>query len=141
MFDISNAKRGMIIGARLARASFPRTINLMVISRITVSRVILADTNPGKISSAKHTIELISKLKDCGETRKLERGARPWMEKKEKALPWMEKTSEESRGWNGLEESAKEKGLVRDWSGKEGKTMNAPVALKNRRDWMHRLGI
>ncbi|GFV47440.1 hypothetical protein TNCV_4830961 [Trichonephila clavipes] len=32
---------------------------------------------------------------------------------------------EESPGWNGLEESAKEKDLVRDWNGKEGKTMNA----------------
>ncbi|GFX44171.1 hypothetical protein TNCV_4119671 [Trichonephila clavipes] len=41
---------------------------------------------------------------------------------------------EKSRGWNGrgensgsrkLEESAKERDLVRDWSGKEGKTMKA----------------
>ncbi|GFT54365.1 hypothetical protein TNCV_2727021 [Trichonephila clavipes] len=42
---------------------------------------------------------------------------------KGKALPpWMEKAIEDSPGWNGQEESAKEKGLVRDWS---GKTMNA----------------
>ncbi|GFV14737.1 hypothetical protein TNCV_2587101, partial [Trichonephila clavipes] len=36
--------------------------------------------------------------------------------------PWIEKAWEESPGWNGLEESAKKKGLVRDWSGKKGKT-------------------
>ncbi|GFT32523.1 uncharacterized protein TNCV_184241 [Trichonephila clavipes] len=59
------------------------------------------------------------------ETGELERGALPWMEKKEKAQSWIEKQSEESPGWNGLEESAKEKVLVRDRSGKEGKTMNA----------------
>ncbi|GFT23802.1 hypothetical protein TNCV_3206881 [Trichonephila clavipes] len=41
---------------------------------------------------------------------------------KGKALPWMEKAREESSGWNGREESAREKGLVRDWS---GKTMSA----------------
>ncbi|GFW43819.1 hypothetical protein TNCV_2854521 [Trichonephila clavipes] len=41
---------------------------------------------------------------------------------KGKALPWMEKASEESPGWNGPEESAKEKSLVQDWS---EKTMNA----------------
>ncbi|GFV96848.1 hypothetical protein TNCV_4350611 [Trichonephila clavipes] len=41
------------------------------------------------------------------------------------ALPWIEGIGEESPVWNGLEESAKEKDLVRDWSGKEGKTMNA----------------
>ncbi|GFV74788.1 hypothetical protein TNCV_1040261 [Trichonephila clavipes] len=29
------------------------------------------------------------------------------------ALPWRERTSEESPGWNGLEESAKERDLVR----------------------------
>ncbi|GFU73485.1 hypothetical protein TNCV_137711 [Trichonephila clavipes] len=50
------------------------------------------------------------------------------------SLPWIEKTLEESPGWNGLEQSAKEKDLVREWSGKEGKMMNTPVALKNRRD-------
>ncbi|GFW57189.1 hypothetical protein TNCV_541061 [Trichonephila clavipes] len=41
---------------------------------------------------------------------------------KGKALPWIEKAGEESPGWNGPVESAKEKGLVRGWS---GKTMNA----------------
>ncbi|GFY01645.1 hypothetical protein TNCV_2608281 [Trichonephila clavipes] len=41
---------------------------------------------------------------------------------KGKALPWMEKVCEESPGWNGREESAGEKGFVRDWS---GKMMNA----------------
>ncbi|GFX98570.1 hypothetical protein TNCV_1501481 [Trichonephila clavipes] len=41
---------------------------------------------------------------------------------KEKALPWIEKAGEESPGWNGLEESFKEKGLVQDWN---GKTFNA----------------
>ncbi|GFV42070.1 hypothetical protein TNCV_2452421, partial [Trichonephila clavipes] len=39
------------------------------------------------------------------------------MEKRKKALPWIEKTREESPGWNGLEENAKEKDLVRDRSG------------------------
>ncbi|GFV17095.1 hypothetical protein TNCV_3632591 [Trichonephila clavipes] len=54
--------------------------------------------------------------------------------RKRKALPWIERTGEESPGWNELEESpgwrkleesAKERDLVRDWSEKEGKTMNA----------------
>ncbi|GFV05488.1 hypothetical protein TNCV_226991 [Trichonephila clavipes] len=59
---------------------------------------------------------------------KTERKKRKENRKKEKetrergALPWMERAREESPGWNGREESAKEKGLVRDWS---GKTMNA----------------
>ncbi|GFX35509.1 hypothetical protein TNCV_103161 [Trichonephila clavipes] len=51
----------------------------------------------------------------------------------EKALPSIERTwedipgwnrLEESPGWKELEESAKERDLVRDWSGKEGKTMS-----------------
>ncbi|GFV82671.1 hypothetical protein TNCV_1619001 [Trichonephila clavipes] len=36
---------------------------------------------------------------------------------------WLERTGREP-WWRELEESAKEKDLVRDWSGKEGKTMN-----------------
>ncbi|GFU67427.1 hypothetical protein TNCV_641271 [Trichonephila clavipes] len=45
--------------------------------------------------------------------------------------PWSRRPSpgwnglEESPGWRELEESAKERDLVGDWSGKEGKTMNA----------------
>ncbi|GFW56758.1 hypothetical protein TNCV_4068381 [Trichonephila clavipes] len=56
-----------------------------------------------------------------GDGKKLERGARPRMEKKK---PWIEKAREESPGSKGLEESAKEKGLVQDWSEKDGKMMN-----------------
>ncbi|GFS91778.1 hypothetical protein TNCV_2531111 [Trichonephila clavipes] len=48
-----------------------------------------------------------------------------------RALPWIERTREESPGWGEHEESTKVGDLVRDWSRKEGKTMNAPVELEN----------
>ncbi|GFV04903.1 HTH_Tnp_Tc3_2 domain-containing protein [Trichonephila clavipes] len=39
MFDLSDVKRGMVIGARLAGAFMSRTTNLVGVSRTTVSRV------------------------------------------------------------------------------------------------------
>ncbi|GFW70357.1 hypothetical protein TNCV_4914771 [Trichonephila clavipes] len=57
-----------------------------------------------------------------GETKKSRERSPALDGEKGKALPWIEKAGEESPGWNGLEESAKEKGLVRDWS---EKMMNA----------------
>ncbi|GFS61463.1 transposable element Tc1 transposase [Trichonephila clavipes] len=49
MCDLSDMKRGMIIGA-----SMSRTANLVGVLRTTVSRVMTAYTNLGKVSSAKY---------------------------------------------------------------------------------------
>ena len=54
LFDL---KRGMIIGAHLAGASVSRTTNLVGVSRYTVSRIMKAYTNLGKVSSGKHNSE------------------------------------------------------------------------------------
>ncbi|GFU92492.1 transposable element Tc1 transposase [Trichonephila clavipes] len=64
MCDLSDVKRGMVIGARLAGASVSRTANLVGISRTTVPRVMTAYTNLGKVSSAKHNTGRKLKLKD-----------------------------------------------------------------------------
>ncbi|GFT70981.1 hypothetical protein TNCV_3500181 [Trichonephila clavipes] len=73
---------------------------------------------PGKIEHSFKRLgtALRSTVKDCraqgDEKRKRD-------EREEPGLGWRKG---KSPGWNGREESAKEKGLVRDWS---GKTMNA----------------
>lgn len=64
MSDLSDLKRGMIIGARLAGASVSRTANLVGVSRTTVSRTLSAYTKLGKVSSAKHNSGRKSKLSD-----------------------------------------------------------------------------
>ncbi|GFV44379.1 hypothetical protein TNCV_999031 [Trichonephila clavipes] len=64
MYDISNVKRDMIIGPRLAKASVSGTANLVGASRAILLRVITAYTNLGKVSSVKHNSELMLKLKD-----------------------------------------------------------------------------
>ncbi len=63
--ELSDVERGMIIGARLAGASVSRTANIVSVSRTTVSRVMTAYTNLGKVSSAKHNSGRKSKLKDA----------------------------------------------------------------------------
>ncbi|GFV58531.1 transposable element Tcb1 transposase [Trichonephila clavipes] len=66
MSNFSNVKRGMIIGACPAGAFMSGKANLVVVSGITVSRIMIAYTNLGKVSFAKHNSGQISKLKDYG---------------------------------------------------------------------------
>jgi hypothetical protein len=53
MGQLSDFERGQIVGARLARTSATKTDTLLGVSRATVSDVITAYTNRGKITSAK----------------------------------------------------------------------------------------
>ena len=64
MSDLSDVKRGMIIGANLAGASLSRNTNLVGVSRATVSTVMTAYTNLGKVSSAKHNSGRNLKVRD-----------------------------------------------------------------------------
>ncbi len=58
MSNLSDVKRGTIIGARFTGESISRTANLVGVSRTTVSRVMTAYINMGKVSSsAKHNNE------------------------------------------------------------------------------------
>ncbi|GFV27036.1 uncharacterized protein TNCV_4852731 [Trichonephila clavipes] len=54
----------MVIGSHLAGASVSRTANVVSILRTTVSTVMTAYTNLGKVSSAKHNSGRKVKLKD-----------------------------------------------------------------------------
>ncbi|GFW77587.1 hypothetical protein TNCV_2499791 [Trichonephila clavipes] len=54
----------MIVRARFVGASVSRTVNLVGVSRTTVTRSITVYTNLDKIFSAKHTFGRKSKLKD-----------------------------------------------------------------------------
>jgi transposase len=53
MGDESNFERGLIARPRLAGASVIKTSSLLVVSRATVSKVMLGYTNHGKATSAK----------------------------------------------------------------------------------------
>jgi preprotein translocase subunit SecG len=53
MADLSNFERGQIVGARLAGASMTKTAMLLGVSRVTVSKVMLAYTNHEKTTPAK----------------------------------------------------------------------------------------
>ncbi|GFW70808.1 transposable element Tc1 transposase [Trichonephila clavipes] len=64
MCDLSDVKRGMVIGARLSAASMSRTFNLLGVLRTTVPRVMTDYTNLGKVSSAKPNSGRKLKLKD-----------------------------------------------------------------------------
>ncbi|GFV16105.1 transposable element Tc1 transposase [Trichonephila clavipes] len=65
MFVLSDVKIGMIIGIRLTGVSMSRTVKLVGVSRTTVSRVITAYTNMGKVTSVKNSSGRKSMLKDC----------------------------------------------------------------------------
>ncbi|XP_076049271.1 uncharacterized protein LOC143029942 [Oratosquilla oratoria] len=54
MADLSDFKRGQIVGARMAGTSITKTAELLGVSRGTVSKVMTAFEREGKTSSAKH---------------------------------------------------------------------------------------
>jgi transposase len=53
MRDLFDFEIGQIVGAHLAGASVTKTATLLDVSRVTVSKVMLACTNHGKTTSAK----------------------------------------------------------------------------------------
>jgi transposase len=55
MGDFSDFGKGQIVGARLAGASVTKTATVLVVSKATVSKVILAFTKHGKTTSAKRS--------------------------------------------------------------------------------------
>jgi transposase len=67
MGALSNFETGEIVGGRLVRASVAKTAILLGISKATVSKVMLAYTNHGKITSAKRNSGRKSTLteRDC----------------------------------------------------------------------------
>ncbi|XP_076047333.1 uncharacterized protein LOC143028856 [Oratosquilla oratoria] len=54
MADLSDFKRGQIVGARMAGTSITKTAELLGVSRVIVSKVMTAFEREGKTSSAKH---------------------------------------------------------------------------------------
>ncbi|XP_076062505.1 uncharacterized protein LOC143037830 [Oratosquilla oratoria] len=54
MADLSDFKRGQIVGARMVGASIMKTAELLGVSKGTVSKVMTAFEREGKTSSAKH---------------------------------------------------------------------------------------
>jgi hypothetical protein len=53
MGDLFNFERGQIVGALLAGSSVTKTVTVLGVLRVTVSKVMLAYTNQGEITSAK----------------------------------------------------------------------------------------
>jgi predicted transcriptional regulator len=53
MGDLSDFERGQIVGACFTGASMTETATLLGVSRVTVSKFMLAYTNHGKTTSAK----------------------------------------------------------------------------------------
>jgi transposase len=53
MGDLFDFERRQIVGARLAGASMTKTATLLGVSRVTISKVMLAYMNHGKTTSVK----------------------------------------------------------------------------------------
>jgi transposase len=67
MRDLLAFQRGRIFGARVAGASVTKTDSLLGVSRVAVSKVVMAYTNHGETSSAKGNSSRKPKLseRDC----------------------------------------------------------------------------
>jgi hypothetical protein len=55
MGDLSDFERGQLVSARLAGTSVKKAATLLVVLRVTVSKVMLAYINHGKISVKRNS--------------------------------------------------------------------------------------
>ncbi|GFU83748.1 hypothetical protein TNCV_858271 [Trichonephila clavipes] len=99
------------------------TLYSMLINSLREDTEYLLDLGVNGMGQSIRTLPVVWLGRKTREKKRDERERSPALDgEKGEILPWMEKAGEESRGWNGREAIAVEKGLVRHWS---GKTMNA----------------